>query len=122
MAKQNKKQQGKLVYYIVTITVVIVAVLSVLQVFVVKERTKKSVASSYEENCKKITEAYTEVVSIRLSEYIKQMRMYTEADITQTADPHEIQAWLVAHEKSRTPDFEQNHQLCRPLLFFRSNE
>ena len=107
MSIQNPKKQGKLVYYILAITVVIVAVLSALQVLVVKERTKKSVASSYEEDCKKITEAYTNVVSIRLSEYIKQMRMYTEADITQTANPREIQAWLVEHEKSRTPDFDR---------------
>ena len=77
MSTQNSKKQGKLVYYILAITVVIVALLSSLQVLVVKERTKKSVASSYEEDCKKITEAYTNVVSIRLSEYIKQMRMYT---------------------------------------------
>ena len=101
------KKQGKLVYYIVGITVVIVAVLTSLQIFVVNARTKESVASSYEENCLKITDAYSNVVSIRLSEYIKQMRMYTEADITQTADPRQIQEWLIEHAKSRTPDFDR---------------
>ena len=80
--RDENKRQGKLVYYIVAIVVVIVFVLTFLQVVVVKERTKKSVANSYEEDCRKITEAYSDVVSIRLSEYIKQMRMYTEADIT----------------------------------------
>ena len=101
------KKQGKLVYYIVGITVVIVAVLTSLQIYIVNARTKESVASSYEENCLKITDAYSNVVSIRLSEYIKQMRMYTEADITQTADPRQIQEWLVEHAKSRTPDFDR---------------
>ena len=101
------KKQGKLVYYIVGITVVIVAVLTSLQIYIVNARTKESVASSYEENCLKITDAYSNVVSIRLSEYIKQMRMYTEADITQTADPHQIQEWLIEHAKSRTPDFDR---------------
>ncbi|MBR4323649.1 methyl-accepting chemotaxis protein [Treponema sp.] len=101
------QKQGKLVYYIVGITVVIVAVLTSLQIYIVNARTKESVASSYEENCLKITDAYSNVVSIRLSEYIKQMRMYTEADITQTADPRQIQEWLIEHAKSRTPDFDR---------------
>ena len=105
--KTKTKKQGKLVYYIVGITVVIVATLTSLQFFIVKERTKNSVASSYEENCLRITDAYSNVVSIRLSEYIKQMRMYTEADITQTGDPHQIQEWLVEHAGSRTPDFDR---------------
>ncbi|MCR5764043.1 MAG: HAMP domain-containing protein [Treponema sp.] len=107
MSDNASKKQGKLVYFIILITVAIIFFLSSLQVFVVKGRTKKSVASSYEENCKRITDAYANVVSIRLSEYIKQMRMYTEADVTQTADPHKIQAWLIEHEKSRTPDFDR---------------
>jgi len=107
MTNSNSKKQGKLVYFIVAITVVIVAVLSTLQIIVVKERTKKSVASSYQEDCYKITDAYTDVISIRLSEYIKQMRMYTEADVTQTADPAEIQTWLIDHADSRTPDFDR---------------
>ena len=104
---QKPKKQGKLVYYIVGITVIIVAVLTSLQIFVVNARTKQSVSSSYEENSLKITEAYSNVVSIRLSEYIKQMRMYTEADVTQTENPVEIQEWLVEHAKSRTPDFDR---------------
>ncbi len=106
LSKTGRKQ-GKLVYYIVGITIVIVAVLSALQIYVVQERTKKSVSSSYEENCQKITDAYTNVVSIRLSEYLKQMRMYTEADVTQTADPLQIQRWLIDHASSRTPDFDR---------------
>ncbi|MBP5284412.1 MAG: methyl-accepting chemotaxis protein, partial [Treponema sp.] len=85
----------------------IVVLLNALQINVVKSRTKKSVASSYEEDCRKITDAYTNVVSIRLSEYIKQMRMYTDADITQTGDPVQIQEWLVEHTKNRTPDFDR---------------
>jgi len=101
------KKQGKLVYYIIGITVIIVAVLTSLQIFVVTERTKKSVATDYEENCLKITDAYSNVVSMKLSEYIKQMRMYTEADVTQTENPVEIQEWLVEHAKSRTPDFDR---------------
>ena len=56
------KKQGKLVYYIVGITVIIVAVLTSLQIFVVTNRTKNSVASEYEENCLKITDAYSNVV------------------------------------------------------------
>ncbi len=104
---QKPKKQGKLVYYIVGITVIIVAALTSLQIFVVTNRTKLSVAREYEENCLKITDAYSNVVSIRLSEYIKQMRMYTEADITQTGDPHQIQEWLIAHAGSRTPDFDR---------------
>jgi len=103
----KSKKQGKLVYFIVAIIIVIVAVLNTLQIVVVKERTKKSVSSLYEEDCHKITDAYTDVVSIRLSEYIKQMRTYTEADVTQTANPKEIQAWLIEHEGSRTPDFDR---------------
>ena len=105
--KQTHHHQGTLVVYIVGITVLIVAALSTVQVAVVSMRTKKSVANSYEEDCRKITDAYSNVVSIRLSEYIKQMRMYTEADITSTGDPQQIQEWLIAHASSRTPDFDR---------------
>ena len=107
MKKSSQTRTGRLAHFIIAVTVVVVAVLSAFQVFVVKERAKKSIASSYEEDCRKITDAYANVVSIRLSEYIKQMRMYTEADITRTADPALIQPWLIAHEKSRTPDFDR---------------
>ena len=107
MIEQNEKKQGKLFYYIIAITFLIIAVLSSLQVLVVKERAKKSVVASYEENCRRITDAYANVVSIRLSEYIKQMRMYTEADVTKTVDPVEIQSWLIEHASSRTPDFDR---------------
>ncbi|WP_407428010.1 methyl-accepting chemotaxis protein [Treponema sp.] len=103
----STKKQGKLVLYIIAIIILIVAVLSFLQVTLVTQRAKKSTAASYEEDCKKLTEAYSEVVSIRLSEYIKQMRMYTEADVTRTAEPYEIQRWLVSHASSRTPDFDR---------------
>ncbi len=109
MSNLNAKslKQGKLLYFILAITIVIVTALTVVQIHVVRKRTEKSVANSYAEDCTKITDAYTNVVSIRLSEYIKQMRMYTEADITQTSDPVQIQKWLIAHEKSRTPDFDR---------------
>ncbi|MCR5285019.1 MAG: HAMP domain-containing protein [Treponema sp.] len=101
------QKQGKLVYYIVTITILIVAVLTSLQILFINGRTKKSFGASYEESSLKITDAYSNVVSMKLSEYLKQMRMYTEADITQTTDPLQIQQWLIAHEKSRTPDFDR---------------
>lgn len=109
MGNSNKKspKQGKLLYFILGITIIIVAILSSLQIHVVRKRTEKSVANSYTEDCQKITDAYSNVVSIRLSEYIKQMRMYTEADITQTSDPVQIQKWLIAHANSRTPDFDR---------------
>ncbi len=103
----KSKKQGKLVYYILAITILIVAFLSVFQIEFVKMRTRKSVADSYEEDCRKITDAYANVVSIRLSEYLKQMRMYTEADINQSQDPLQIQNWLVSHTQSRTPDFDR---------------
>ena len=112
------KKQGKLVYYIVGITIVIVAVLTSLQIFVVTNRTKVSVATDYEENSLKITDAYSNVVSMKLSEYIKQMRMYTEADVTQTADPVVIQQWLVEHAKSRTPDFDRIGYIDRKGDFY----
>ncbi len=107
MKSLSKKRQGKLVAVIIGIILLIVILFNTLQVSFVTYFTRKAVAHSYEEDCKKITEAYTNVVSIRLSEYIKQMRMYTEADITQTADPVQIQEWLIAHASSRTPDFDR---------------
>lgn len=106
MANKTKKQR-KLIFYIGSITVIIVVVLSLLQIKLVKIQTRKSVAASYEEDCRKITDAYSNVISIRLSEYIKQMRMYTEADVNTTRNPVEIQNWLIQHASSRTPDFDR---------------
>ena len=105
--KTRTKHQGKLVFYIVAITVMIIAVLNSANILLVRQRIRSSVASSYDEDCRKITQAYANVVSIRLSEYLKQMRMYTEADVTKTLDNEEIQRWLVSHASSRTPDFDR---------------
>ena len=105
MRDTNTKRQGKLIYFIGVIIACIVFVLNTLQVVFATERTKKSVAESYQEDCTKITEAYSEAISIRLSEYIKQLRMYTEAEVTKTADPVLIQQWLIEHTESRSPDF-----------------
>ena len=101
------KREGKLVFYIVALMVAIVTALTVVQVEVVKKKTASSVSALYEEDCSRITDAYANVISIRLSEYIKQMRMYTEADVTKTRDVNQIQDWLIAHASSRTPDFDR---------------
>ena len=105
--ENKKRRQGKLVFFIVGITILIVAVLNIAQLFFVTSRTRQSVAASFEEDANKLTEAYSTVIAGRLNEYVKQMRMYTEADVTQTADPVQIQQWLIAHEPGRTPDFDR---------------
>ena len=105
--KRTDRKQGKLVFHIVILIVLIVTLLSVAQVEIVKRNTAHSIAGLYEEDCKRITDAYANVISIRLSEYIKQMRMYTQADITKTYNATEIQQWLIAHESSRTPDYDR---------------
>ena len=72
--KNAKEKQHKLVVYIIAITVLIIAILNTANVLIVRGRTRESVAASYDEDCRKITEAYAEVVSIRLSEYIRLVR------------------------------------------------
>lgn len=101
------KKQKPLVGVIIAITFVVVISLTALQLIFLTSETRKSVAASYSDDCTEIAKAYADTLSTRLSEYIKQMRMYTEADITKTLDPQQIQGWLIAHTSARTPDFDR---------------
>ncbi|MCR5288495.1 MAG: HAMP domain-containing protein [Treponema sp.] len=101
------KKRKKLASFIVVIIFFVLVVLITLQSVVITNWTQRSVSKLYEEDCSKISIAYGDLVSTRLSEYIKQMRMYTESDIAKTGDVAEIQQWLIDHVSSRTPDFDR---------------
>lgn len=84
------KKNTKLAFHIMKIVFSIVLVLCTLQTSIIARRARVLTAASYEEEFGKITEGYASTVSSRISEYIKQMRMYTAADIVSTEDSEEI--------------------------------
>lgn len=121
--KKKEQPKKKLVWAIIIVILCVVSVLSVAQTLFITRHVKKAVAYSYEIDCAEITSAYSEVVSRHISEYLKQMRMYTEADIVQevAGDGIQIAEWLVAHEKSRTADYDRIG-FVDPLGNFRNDQ
>lgn len=102
-----KTKHRKLVHIVMTTALLVVIVLNAVQSLVVGLSAKNSIEKSYQTQCSVIADSYSDTLSTKLSEYIKQLRMYTSAEVNKGQNPAEIQKWLVSIAGKRTPDYDR---------------
>ena len=100
------KKRSRLVTKLLIIVVAIIAVMTVVQTSVIIKRVRTITSSSYEEECKALTEVYVDLLSSKINEYKNLLQVYTNADIVKTGDPKAIVDWLQSHAEIRSPEFD----------------
>lgn len=99
-------KKRNLIVFCVLIIGILVILLNASQVVLMAETTKHTNVSDTEENCVKIRDSYCSLLENQITSYKKQLTSYTNADIINTGTPDEIEAWIVAHPKLHSSDFE----------------
>lgn len=84
----------------------IILILNTVQIYLTSSYTRKAVSRQYATDCEQITHAYSLAIANKISEYLNQMRFYTEADVVQTGNEKAIVDWMRAHTASRRTYFD----------------
>ncbi len=100
-----RKKQKLIVFFLLTLGFSFL-VLTVLQIFLISGISGKLIENSYIQSCREITGAYSLAISNKVSEYMKEMNLYTTADVVQTGDSQMIFQWLQDHVHNRSSDFD----------------
>ena len=96
-----------MVQVVILTALLVVIVLNAMQALIVGFSARDSIEKSYQTQCSVIADSYAETLSTKLSEYIKQLRMYTTAAINANPDPTAIQQWLISIGNDRSPDYDR---------------
>ena len=102
----DAKKNSRLTVRIILITAIVVTVLNVVQTVVVNLISKSTVTRTYEDECRFITESYSELISSKINEYFNLLEVYANADVVATSDPAQIVSWLQSHANIRSSDFD----------------
>lgn len=104
-AISSKKKRNLTVFFVVSIALII-TVLNSFQILYIAHSTKESSTSDYEENCNRIQESYSKLLTKQIDSYSKQLIAYTGSDIAQTGDTEKIVSWMKSHTSLHSADFQ----------------
>ena len=99
--KNSNRKTSLIGVLIATIALVFIALTS-LQLILITNYSNKSTAKSYGENCSEITQAYSMMITNRLNMYLREIRYYVDADITNTLDTQQIINWMIARSGKKS--------------------
>ncbi len=102
----DAKKNSRLTVRIILITAIVVLGLNIVQTVVVNFISKATVTRTYEEECRFITETYSDLLSSKIREYFNLLEVYTNADVVATGDPVQIVSWLQSHANIRSSNFD----------------
>lgn len=100
----KQKRQKIAVIFCATLGALI-CISSFVQILVISRTTEQAVAESYATDCAQITNAYSLALANKISEYLNQMRYYSDADVVYEANEEEILYWLKEHSGNRKAYF-----------------
>ena len=85
--------------------VILISLSSIVQSIIISSTTKKSLSQSYATDCTQIANAYSLAVANKISEYMNQMRYYSDSDVVATGNTEQIVEWLRSHTDTRKAYF-----------------
>jgi len=103
--KHPKKKQKLVVFFLMSLGFAFI-VMTALQIFLISKMSSSLIENSYMQDCREITGAYSLAISNKVNEYMKQLNLYTTADVVQTGDTQQIFQWMQAHVQNRSSDFD----------------
>src|SRR5574344_261072 len=99
------KQKRSLAVLFTIVICLLISLLNAAQIVYISERTKKSIASEYEQICNNVCATYAADIGSEINEFINEMTAYTESDIAKSDSPEEIGKWLENHKTFHSDDF-----------------
>ena len=100
------QKRSRLVTKLLVVVLAIIVVMTLVQSFVIIQSVRKTTGTSYEEECKALTNVYVDLLSSKIQEYKNLLQVYTNADIVKTGDPKAIVDWLQSHAEIRSNEFD----------------
>ncbi len=104
MKKSNRKTS--LIGILIATIALVFIILTSGQLFLINRYSNKSTGKSYGENCSEITQAYSMMITNRLNMYIREIRAYVDADITQTLDTNQIISWMCSRSAKKSSNID----------------
>lgn len=100
------QKRARLVTKLLVVVLAIIMLMTVIQSFVIITNVRKTTGTSYEEECKALTNVYVDLLSSKIQEYKNLLQVYTNADIVKTGDTKAIVNWLQTHAEIRSSEFD----------------
>ncbi len=104
MEKSGKRTS--LVAVLISIIAIVYIVLTSGQMFMVTQYSNKSTSQSYGENCEEISQAYSLMLTNRLSMYLREIRLYVDSDVVNTLDTDQIIKWMCSKNSSKSANID----------------
>ncbi len=104
MKKSNRK--SSLITVLIATIALVFIVLTAGQLFLITSYSNKSTGKSYGENCSEITQAYSMMLTNRLNMYLREIRLYVEADVVQTLDVNQIIDWMCSKNEKKSSNID----------------
>ena len=104
MSNSNKK--SSLVAVLIGIIAAVYIVLTGIQMFLITNFSNKSTSESYGENCGEIAQAYSMMLTNRLSMYLREIRYYVDSDVVQTLDTDQIIKWMCSKNEMKSSNID----------------
>ena len=103
---KNSNRKTSLVGVLIATIAFVFIVLNAGQMFMVTQYSNKSTSKSYAENCSQIAQAYSMMLTNRLNMYMREIRLYVEADIVQTLDTNQIINWMCSKNDKKSASID----------------
>ena len=103
---ETSSKRTSLVAVLISIIAIVYIVLTSGQMFMVTQYSNKSTSQSYGENCEEISQAYSLMLTNRLSMYLREIRLYVDSDVVNTLDTDQIIKWMCSKNSSKSANID----------------
>ena len=103
---ENSKRRTSLIGVLIAIIAFVFIALSSVQLILIINYSNKSTSKSYGENCSEITQAYSMMITNRLNMYLREVRYYVDAEVTNTLDTDQIIQWMIARSGKKSSNID----------------
>ncbi len=100
-----KKKNKSLVTHIVLVLGLVILGMFVIQNYLSIKNVQKSTAKDYKDACAAIVHAYATNLQSRNSNFMQQIRIYTQDDNLKNGNHDQVVEWINSREKARSKDF-----------------
>ncbi len=103
---ETSTKKTSLVAVLISIIAIVYIVLTSGQMFLVTKYSNESTSQSYGENCEEIAQAYSLMLTNRLSMYLREIRLYVDSDVVNTLDTNQIIKWMCSKNSSKSANID----------------
>ena len=118
---ENSKRRTSLIGVLIAIIAFVFIALSSVQLILIINYSNKSTSKSYGENCSEITQAYSMMITNRLNMYLREVRYYVDAEVTNTLDTDQIIQWMIARSGKKSSNIDGMYFVTLDCMGYRDD-